>query len=354
MDNYDILGVTREATQPDIKKAYRALAREFHPDRNPDSEAAERFKAVVEAYEVLRDESRRAEYDASVARRTSAEGIMGSFEDLFSVFSDRSRDRPRRGGNIIAEVMIDLRDILTGANREVEIARNFVCTACSGTGASAGIAYHACPKCRGWGEINYRTATGSGIATRTEDCGACKGTGRVIDDPCETCDGDGIREFTVKMPVDVPSGVEPDEVLRFPGNGHEGFNGGENGDLLVVVRVHEDVEFEREGRDIVQDAHVTFTQAALGDSITVLTLEGEVEVKVLPGTQTGTVITVPKRGIPTRDGQRGDLRVRVVVDTPTRITPQARRLLLELAEGSGEDTSRMGKGKGGARFSFGR
>ncbi|HID74227.1 MAG TPA: molecular chaperone DnaJ [Thermoplasmata archaeon] len=348
-DHYEVLGVGRDAGPDEIRSAYRTLAREYHPDRNKDPGAAERFKTIVEAYEVLREPERRAEYDAlQEHRRTGA--VMDSFEDLFSVFSDRSRDRPRRGGNIVVEVMIDLRDILTGTTREVTITRQFTCPVCSGTGAAGGVAYHACPKCRGWGEIRYRSATGSGIATNIETCSKCRGTGRIIDEPCEACGGDGVGEITVSMPIEIPPGVEPDEVLNVRGSGHEGRFGGEPGDLLVVVRVREDVAFERDGSDILQTAHVTFSQAALGDSIPVRTLESIVDVRIPPGTQSGTVITVPKKGLPTKEGGRGDLRVEIIVDTPKRLTPRARRLFLELAEEYGEDTTHMGKGRGGTRF----
>jgi len=337
-DHYAVLGLDRDASDRKVRKAYRSLARQYHPDRNPSSEAAGTFKRIVEAYGVLRDHVQRLEYDAELQKGGSGV-VVDRFEDLFSVFSEREKDRPRKGRNIVAEVMIDIGDILTGTEAHVHVSRRIACSECDGTGAAQGVAYHMCPTCRGWGEVTFRSATGSGISSRAEPCTKCSGTGKIIDEACEVCGGDGTSELEMTESVKVPVGVEPDDVLAVKGRGHGGLFGGVPGDLLVVVRVRDQPEFERDGLDLMTDAHVSFAQAALGSDIVVAGLDGPVSLEVPAGTQVGEELALKGKGFPDRGGNRGDLRVRIVVDIPERLNSQQREALIQLAEELGENTS---------------
>ncbi len=337
-DHYTVLGLDRDASDRRIRKAYRELARQYHPDRNPSSEAAETFKRIVEAYEVLRDSVKRLEYDAAL-QKVGSGAVVDRFEDLFSVFSEREKDRPRRGKNIVTEVMIDIGDILTGTEAHATVSRRIACSDCNGTGAEQGVAYHMCTSCRGWGEVTFRSATGSGISTRSEPCTKCNGTGKIIDDPCGACGGDGMTELEMAEPVQVPIGVEPDEVITVKGRGHGGLFGGEPGDLLVVVRVRDQPEFERDGLDLITDAHVSFAQAALGSDTVVSGLDGPLSLEIPAGTQVGQELLLNGKGFPDRAGNRGDLRVRIMVNVPQQLDPRQREALVQLAEQLGENTS---------------
>lgn len=341
-DYYGVLGVDENATMKEIKAAYRRLARRYHPDTNPDASASERFRRIVEAYEVLRDRVKREEYDRLRHRRPDVD--LEAFEDLFSLFSETRRfERPRRGRDIVVEMEIALEDVEKGAVKRVEIEREVRCRTCGGSGAKRGTRPHVCPKCKGWGQINVSRISPVGRTDNARTCPRCEGSGRIIDDPCRTCRGSGYITERKAVEVHIPKGVEADEVLRVRGLGHEGAYGGPSGDLLAVVRIRRHPFLRRDGADLAYRLDVTFSQAALGDEVAIPTLRGTIRFYMPPGTQSGTVFTLRNRGLPKEGGGRGDLNVEVHVKTPTRLSGYQKSLLKELAEAGGEDTSKMGR-----------
>ncbi|MFW6188832.1 MAG: molecular chaperone DnaJ [Planctomycetota bacterium] len=344
-DYYEILGISRDADQAQIKKAYRRLALEHHPDRNPDDpEAAEKFKQAAEAYEVLGDEEKRARYD-----RFGKEGLRGvglhewsSVDEVFNAFSDifgagifdeffggaRRRRGAQKGHNLRVSLEIDLEEVLTGTEKTIELQRWQPCEECGGKGAPEdGI--RTCNACRGYGEVEQR----QGFFTMRRTCPRCEGRGTRVVDPCPECGGKGRVEVEAEVTVEVPPGVESGTRLRVRGAG-EAVAGGRPGDLYVDLYVREHDVFERRGNDLYCDVPIGYAMAALGGEVEVPTLEGESrEVMVPSGTQSGDLLRVPGQGLPdVHAGGRGDLVVRTVVETPQQLSGRHEELLRELAE----------------------
>ncbi|GIW70467.1 MAG: chaperone protein DnaJ [Planctomycetota bacterium] len=348
-DYYEVLGVPRNATPQELKKAYRRIALATHPDRNPgDKEAEARFKEAAEAYEVLSDPEKRARYDRfghEGLRAAGAAPDFSSFESIFEAFGDifgggfegifgfgagrRGRRRAARpGANLKVELTLDFLEAAQGCEKVITIRRGEPCDRCGGGGAAPGSSPRACGTCGGRGEI---TRTQGFFALRTT-CPVCAGQGQVIDEPCRGCGGSGLVEAEREIQIRVPPGVEDGTRMRLAGEGEAGPHGGPRGDLYVFVSVRPHELFERHGDDIVCEVPITFAQAALGARIRVPTLEGSEEIEVPPGTQSHTVVRLAGRGIPHLRGYgRGDQLVRLVVEVPRRLSKRQEELVRELA-----------------------
>ena len=338
-----MLGVGRSADVDTIKKAFRRLARELHPDVSNAPDADERFKEAVEAYEVLSSTERRELYDRYGFEGLRSGGFvptafdLGSLSDLFSAFFGddlfAAGRRARRGADVGAEVAIELSEAAQGVTRPVVFQVAKTCATCEGSGLEPGTSPVGCATCGGRGRLERVSRSAFGEFVSTQTCPACGGTGSLIETPCETCEGAGrtIEERTVD--VDIPAGIHDGQRIRISGEGHAGMPGGPAGDAYVLVRVRPDERFVREGNDIFSAVDVTFTQAALGSTIVVPTLDGDHEVELEPGTQPGEVRVLRGQGMPVLSGKgRGDHRVLVNVRIPRRLTPEQRALLESLAE----------------------
>ena len=360
-DYYDILGVGREAGDDEIKKSFRALARELHPDINRhDPEAEEKFKQVAEAYEVLSDAERRAVYD-----RYGHEGLrsggwepagatFGDISDLFQaffgggdIFGGRGRPGPQRGRDVAVEVSLTLAEVLTGAAKEVEFDVTARCTRCNGNGAEPGTPIETCPRCEGTGQLQSMTRTVFGQVVRTQTCDRCAGDGRIPTSPCEQCRGSGMERRSSTLTVDIPAGIDDGQRVRLGGKGHAGALGGPAGDLYVLVTVEPDPRFERRGDDLVTRVDIPFTDAALGATVPVPTLEGDEQIELDAGSQPATVRRLRGRGLPALRGRgRGDLHVVLNVMIPSKLTDEQRDLLERFAETSNGDTYSPRHGEG--------
>lgn len=344
-DYYEVLGVDRGAGPDEIKKAFRRVARELHPDVNKhDPEAEEKFKQAAEAYEVLSDAERRRTYDAFGHEGLRSGGWSppaGGFEDILSslfggegMFGDifgSGRSGPASGGDIGAEVEITLAEVLTGAKRDVAFEAVSSCERCQGNGAEPGTPIRACETCGGAGRVQQVTRTAFGQMIQTGACPTCEGAGRIPEQPCERCGGAGreVRERTWE--VEIPPGIDSGQRIRIAGAGHAGEPGGRPGDLYVGVRIADDPQLRREGRDLITIAQVQVTQAMLGDTVTVPTLDGDREVEVPPGAGTGHTITLRGLGLPSlRSPGRGDQHVLVEVVIPSELSDEQRELVERL------------------------
>lgn len=339
-DHYAALGVDRDATQDEIKRAYRSLARELHPDTNPDPTASERFKAVTHAYEVLSDPQKRQRYDTFGDDRMGAAGF-GDFHgisDLFSTFfgggfGGSTRRGPTRGADLLAEVEITLEEAAEGASREVEVSALVECETCGGSGSAPGTFPVSCTECGGTGEIRSVRQTMLGQMITATTCGRCGGSGQEIVDPCKTCKGAGRVERTDVLTVQIPPGVDDGAQLRVSGRGQAGVRGGRAGDLYVGIRVLPHDTFQRAGADLGCEVPVPMTVAALGGIVTVPTLEGPEDLDIEPGTQSGEVVRMRGRGMPRIQTRgRGELVVLLKVETPTDLSEEEVDLLRRFAE----------------------
>ncbi len=345
-DYYEVLSVTRTATEQEIKSSYRKLAMQYHPDRNPgNKEAEEKFKECTEAYSVLMDAEKRARYDqfghAGVNGGGGFQGFdpanFADFSDIFGdIFSDffgvnvggGRRSRAQRGGDARADLTLTFEEAAFGKKTEVKVRRYESCEQCHGSGSAAGKAPSTCPTCGGHGQVRYQ----QGLFSIARTCPSCQGAGRVISDPCSKCKGEmrSIKERTVD--VTVPAGVEDGTRIRYSEQGDAGVQGGPAGDLYVVLKVKPHPFFEREGRDLHCSVPISFSQAALGDELTIPTLDGsEHKLKVPEGTQSGTTFRIRGKGVPALQSHgKGDLFVHVRVQTPAKLTKRQRELLTEL------------------------
>lgn len=355
-DLYEVLGVRRDASDEELKRAYRAKAREFHPDaNNGDAETEERFKEVSLAYEVLRDPERRARYDrfgpegvfGAAAGGGAGDPFAGGLGDLFEAFfggmGGATGGRGRRTGPTPgpdAELLVHLtfKEAVFGVQREVEVETPVHCAVCEGSGARPGTAAVRCPDCGGAGEVRRVRQSILGQVITAVPCGRCQGTGQSVESPCEACRGEGRRTERRTLTVDIPAGVDEGSTLRLAGHGPAGFRGGPNGALFVHLAVAPDSRFERAGVDLHASVRVPLTLAALGGSVPFETLDDARDLPIAAGTHGGTVITLKGLGVPKLRGRgRGDLFVHVQVDTPTGLDDRQRELLLALAEARGEE-----------------
>jgi molecular chaperone DnaJ len=353
-DYYEVLGVPRDASDAEIKKAFRRLARELHPDVSDADDAGHRFRDVAEAYEVLSDPERRQTYDRfghAGLRRGGFQPTdfdLGNLSDIFAaffgegVFGTAPRGpRPTRGADVAAVAEISLRDAFKGVALSVPITTARACPACEGSGAEQGTTPVTCVTCRGAGRVQHVSQSVFGQFVRASTCPTCDGLGRVVESPCSRCDGAGRVLEERALDVDVPAGIHDGQRIRLRGEGHAGALGGGAGDLFVQVRVRPEEHLERDGDDLVAAVSLTITQAALGHTATVQTPAGETAVELLPGTQPGDVRVVRGRGMPSlQTGRRGDLRVVADVRVPTRLTPEQREELLRVEESLGEEAYR--------------
>lgn len=362
-DYYEVLGVPRSAKQDDVRKAFRRLARQYHPDINKDPDAEDRFKEVNEAYEVLNDPDKRAAYDrfghAGVGAGAGGYGGFGDFsdfggfgdifEDFFGGFGVRTRSRtaPRRGANLQYKMALEFEEAVFGTEREIEITRTETCETCNGSRAEPGTSPVRCTQCNGTGEVRQVRNTFLGQVVNATTCPSCQGTGETVTTPCHTCHGSGRVRAKRHLKVTVPAGVNDGTEIRLRGEGEPGLNGGPAGHLYVVVAVRPHEIFRRRGNDLVLELHINVAQAALGHVLMVPTLEldtraeGEAELDIPPGTQSGAVFRVRGKGVPRlrSDGShsgRGDLQVIVQVSIPDRLTGEQMELFRALAESLGE------------------
>ena len=358
-DYYGLLGVARTASDDDIKKAYRRLARELHPDTNPDPAAEDRFKEITLAYETLRDPERRRRYDMfgpeGAAASAGGDPFGGGFgagglNDIFEAFFGNAgggfgggggrRGGPGRGPDAELGLQLGFREAVFGATHEVTARLQVPCRTCNGSGARPGTSPVRCTTCGGAGEVRRVRQSILGQVVTAAPCQACHGLGEEITSPCGDCHGDGRVTDEVSYSVEVPPGVDDGTTLRLTGRGHAGGRGAPPGDLYVHLRVRPHEAVRREGDDLVQRIHVPMTVAALGATLPIHTLDGEETLELPRGTQSGTVVTFRRLGVPRLDGRgRGDLLVEVVVDTPTDLDARQEELLRELAVERREDVA---------------
>lgn len=358
-DYYEVLGVSRDASKDEIKKAYRRLAKQYHPDLNKDGGSAEKFKEIAEAYEVLSDREKRAQYDRfghvgpeqgvdfdvgdfRHARETFEEFFGGGWDDLFSMFfgegmragtrtHPRRRTRAQRGEDLEYKLRLTLEDAAQGTRVKVTVPRYVSCERCEGIGREPGSDVKTCPTCRGSGQVEHRRRTMLGSFINVMTCERCEGTGEIIETPCQKCDGRGRVWEQSRISIKVPPGVDTGSRLRLAGEGNAGLHGGPPGDLYIVVEVAPHDTFTRQGEDVYYEVRITFPQAALGTKIKVPTLFGEEELKIPAGTQSGQTFRLHGKGIPhLRGRRRGDQIIRVRISTPKRFSRRARELLEEL------------------------
>jgi molecular chaperone DnaJ len=346
-DPYEVLGIARDADDGEIKKSFRRLARELHPDVNRhDPEAEEKFKEAAEAYEILSDSERRATYDRFGFEGLESRGYasqahgFGSFADIFDAFFGgdpfgaafgRGGGGRIQGGDIAVEVEVTLAEAASGRSVDVSYELVDTCEHCRGNGAEPGTPIETCPTCGGAGRVRAVTRTAFGQLVREQACDTCGGEGRIPSEPCRECGGRGRRAVRKTLQVDVPAGIADEQRIRLSGRGHAGERGGPPGDLYVLVRVAEDERFLRDGSNLVTVVDVPAPAAALGTTVTVPTLDGAEEIKIPAGTQPGTVVTLRERGMPTIGrGRRGDQQVVLNVVIPRNLSPRQSELLEEL------------------------
>lgn len=350
-DYYEVLGVSKSASQDEIKKAYRKLSKQYHPDINKEPGADDKFKEIAEAYEVLSDENKRAQYD-QFGHEGPGGGFgggfsggfsgFGGFDDIFSSFFGGSSRRsdpnaPRKGDDLQYRMNISFEDAVFGKQTEVEIPREETCETCSGSGAKPGTSPKTCGSCNGAGQINQTVETPFGRMVNRKTCNTCRGTGKIIVDKCSTCHGAGAVQKRKKIKVTIPAGVDDGQQLRVSGQGEPGKNGGPAGDLYILFNVRDHEYFERDGDDIYYELKLTFPQAALGDEIEVPTIYGKVKLKIPAGTQSGEKFRMKDKGVKNVHGYgQGHQYVIVRVVTPTKLTEKQKQLLRDFAEISGD------------------
>ncbi|MFJ5768553.1 molecular chaperone DnaJ [Psychrobacillus sp. NPDC093180] len=355
-DYYEVLGVSKGASQDEIKKAYRKLSKQYHPDINKAADADAKFKEITEAYEVLSDDQKRAQYD-QFGHAGPNQGFGGfgggdgfGFEDIFSSFfggggSSRRRDpnAPRKGSDLQYTMTIEFEEAVFGKETEIDVAKEETCDTCTGTGAKPGTHPEKCSHCNGQGQVNVTQDTPFGRIQTKRACHYCEGTGKIIKEKCSTCHGKGTVNKRKKIKVTIPAGVDDGQQLRVSGQGEPGVNGGPAGDLYIVFRVKADPRFERDGDDIYYELPLTFAQAALGDEIEVPTVQGKVKLKIPAGTQSQTTFRLKGKGVKNVHGYgTGDQHVVVKVITPKKLTEKQKQLLREFAEISGDIPEEQG------------
>lgn len=360
-DFYEVLGVSKSASEDEIKKAYKKLAKKYHPDLNRDNpeKAAESFKEVSEAYEVLSDKKKRAQYDqfghaafdgaaggaggAGFGGFGGFGGASGGFGDIFDMFFGGSgfgssrRPGPERGADLRYDLEIEFEEAAFGKSAEINVPRTEKCKTCGGSGAAAGTKAESCPKCQGTGQEQVVQNTPFGRIVNARPCDRCSGSGRIIKTPCKDCGGKGTQRVRRKISVKVPAGVDNGSRIRISGGGEAGLRGGENGDLYVYIFVKPHKIFKRDGTEVICEVPISFVQAALGDEIEVPTLDGKVKMKIPEGIQSGTILRLKEKGIKhLRSEVRGDQHVKIKVLTPQKLNDRQKQMLREFAEASGD------------------
>ena len=366
-DYYEVLGVDKSADEKEIKKAYRKLAMKYHPDVCDEEGAEDKFKEISEAYAVLSDDEKRQRYDqfghAGMDGFTAEDFYQNiNFEDIFQGFdignifemfgfgggsrSRGGRSGPQRGSDIYTEVPITLEEAYEGCEKEIKITRSEICPTCNGSKSKPGVEPKTCPTCGGSGQIKEVSNTFLGQMMNVRPCRECGGTGKIITDPCEDCKGKGSKRKQKTIKIEIPEGVDEGNHLRVSGEGNCGEAPGLEGDLIVTVHIKRNKKFEREGDHIYYEQQISFPQAALGDLITIPTIDGkEVEFKINPGTQSGTVFKLRGQGMTSvRHGGRGNMYVTVSVVVPKKLNNKQKELLNEFAEVSGDEIKHVEKG----------
>lgn len=353
-DYYEVLGVPRDASSNDIKKAYRKLAMQYHPDRNPgDKTAEEKFKEASEAYEVLKDPQKRAQYDrfgheGAAGVRNGFAGFdfdlsdalrtfmsEGFFSDFFGTSQSRGR-RQHRGADLQLRLKLSLEEIATGVEKKIKLRRYVRCNDCNGTGAQRGSSNITCPYCKGAGEIRQSSRSIFGQFVNITTCPHCHGEGSVVAEPCLTCNGEGRVKGERSINVKIPAGVSTGNYISLEGEGHVGKNGGPAGDAIILIEEQEHKLFERHGDDVLYHLYISFSQAALGDKVEVPTLKNKATLNIPAGIQSGKILRLKGKGIPHLNGYHtGDQLVAVHVWTPTKLSEREKKLLVELSNCEG-------------------
>lgn len=366
-DYYELLGIDRSSSEDEIKKAYRKMAKKYHPDLNPgDKQAEEHFKEVNEAYSVLSDAEKKARYDqfghAGVDPNYGAGGGaggfggFGGFEDLGDIFGSifgggfgggrqANPNAPRRGGDASANVNLSFEEAAKGCKKTIKVTRIETCSECSGSGAEKGSSPKECPTCHGTGQINVTQRTPFGAMRTQRVCDQCRGTGRIVEKPCHACAGKGRVRRTTEKEIDIPAGIDDGQIINLRGGGDSGVNGGPSGDLHVSTSVRPHPIFERDGFDVFCEIPISFTQAALGDEITVPTLDGKVKFKIHEGTQPGDEFKLSGKGIKRLNyGGRGDQYVKINVEIPKDLTAAQKKMLQDFEASCSDKNFKRKKG----------
>lgn len=361
-DYYEVLGLTKGASDDEIKKAYRKLSKQYHPDINKAEDAEDKFKEISEAYEILSDPQKKAAYDQYGHAGTDPNygggyggggfsdfggfgggGSFGGFEDIFDSFfggGGRAADpnAPRQGADLQYTINLKFEEAIFGIEKDIRYNREDLCATCDGSGAKPGTHPETCHKCHGAGTINVERQTPLGRVMSRQTCDVCHGTGKEIKDPCPTCHGSGHTKNAHKVKVNVPAGVEDGQQMRLAGQGEAGTNGGPYGDLYVIFSVEESDIFDREGAEIYYEMPLSFVQAALGDEVEVPTVHGKVKLKIPAGTQTGTNFRLRSKGAPKLRGSgNGDQQVKVKIITPKNLNDEQKEALRAFAQAGGQN-----------------
>lgn len=364
-DYYDILGIGKEASSEEIKKAFRKQAKNFHPDLNPDNKESEvKFKEVNEAYEVLSDADKKEKYDkfGHAAFENNGAGFgggfsgagAGGFEDIFGdIFGDffgggstrQRRSGPKKGADLKIKLNISFEEAAFGVKKEVKISRMETCSHCHGEGAEPGTGKKTCHTCNGAGSVRSVQSTPFGQFSNVRTCPTCEGTGKIIETPCKVCGGSGKESKSRNISINIPAGVDSDSIIPLRGEGNHGDKGAPAGDLYVYLNIKPHKYFNRDGYDVWYDMSISYATAVLGNTVEVPTLEGKVKYSIPEGTTTGTVFRLKNKGIThLRGGGKGSQYVRVIIDTPKKINEKQRKILLEFAKESGEHIDPQKKG----------
>jgi molecular chaperone DnaJ len=365
-DFYEVLGVDKNASAEEIKKAYRKLAKKYHPDVNSgDKDMESKFKEVNEAYEVLSDSEKKSRYDQFGHAGVDQNGFggggagfgdfgFGGFGDIFESFfggsggfgrTGKTRNGPQKGADLKYAIDISFEEAAFGLEKEISISRNENCKTCDGSGSKPGTSPSVCTKCNGSGQIQYKQNTPFGQFVNVKTCDACHGEGKIITNPCTDCGGRGKVKKQVKIKLKVPAGIDDGQTISLRGEGEPGTKGGPSGDLYVTIRVRAHALFKRQGTDVILDYPISFVQAALGAELEVPTLDGKVRYAIPEGTQTGTVFRLKNKGIPfLRGNGRGDQYIKVDIEVPKKLNEKQKSILKEFAAASGDDAGEQGKG----------
>lgn len=366
-DYYEVLGVSRDASEAELKKAYRQLAKKYHPDMHPgDAEAEAKFKEASEAYGVLSDADKRRQYDqfGHAAFENGGAGAAGGFDFDFSDFGDifgdifggmfgggggsrRNSNGPRRGADVRIGTRISFAEAVKGTKKQIEVNIKETCSSCNGTGAKKGTSPETCKKCNGRGQVTYQQQSLFGMVQSVRPCPDCGGTGKIIKEKCPDCKGTGYINTKKTIEVTIPAGIDDGQAIRISGKGEPGVNGGPRGDLLVVVSVSKDPNFIRDGYDVLSEVKISYPTAVLGGEIKVKTVDGEVLYEVKPGTASGTRVRLRGKGMPTlrNENVRGDAYIDLVVNIPTHLTKEQKDALLEYDKAlTGEERPTKKKG----------